>query len=106
MRRILIDHARKRNAQKRGSGRAALPISVVDLAEDHDPAQVLALDEALKTLEAEDERAAMIVQLRFFAGLSVDETADATGLSRRTVLREWAFARARLYELLSVDEGE
>jgi RNA polymerase sigma factor (TIGR02999 family) len=104
MRRILIDHARKRKAQKRGGGRIGLPISVVDLAEDNDPAQVLALDEALKTLEAEDERAAVIVQLRFFAGLSVDETADATGLSRRTVLREWAFARARLFELLATDQ--
>ena len=100
MRRILIDHARKRKAAKRGGGRSSLPISVVDLAADHDPERVLALDEALTSLEAEDERAAQIVQLRFFAGLSVDETADAMGLSRRTVMREWAFARARLYELL------
>lgn len=100
MRRILIDHARKRKAQKRGGGKAGLPISVVDLASVDDPDRVLALDEALNTLEAEDARAAQIVQLRFFAGLSVDDTAEAIGISRRTVMREWAFARARLFELL------
>lgn len=100
MRRILIDHARKRKAAKRGGGKSAMPISVVDLAADHDPSRILALDEALTTLEGEDERAAQIVQLRFFAGLSVDDTADAMGLSRRTVMREWAFARARLFQLL------
>lgn len=103
MRRILIDHARKRKAQKRGGGKSGLPISVVDLASVDDPDRVLALDEALTTLEEEDPRAAQIVQLRFFAGLSVDDTAESMGISRRTVMREWAFARARLFELLDAD---
>jgi len=104
MRRILIDHARKRKAHKRGGGRSALPISVVDLAAVDDPDRILALDEALEQLEREDERAAHIVQLRFFAGLSVDDTAEAMGISRRTVMREWAFARARLFELLDTTD--
>jgi RNA polymerase sigma-70 factor, ECF subfamily len=104
MRRILIDHARKRKSAKRGGGAAPIPLSVVDLAAEHDPAQILALNEALETLEAEDARAAEVVKLRFFAGLSVEETAEAMGISERTAMREWAFARARLYELLAVEE--
>lgn len=104
MRRILIDHARKRKSVKRGGGATPIPLSVVDLAAEHDPAQIMALDEALETLEAEDARAAEVVKLRFFAGLSVEETAEAMGISERTAMREWAFARARLYELLSVAE--
>ena len=100
MRRILIDHARRHGADKRGGGRARVPISVVDLAEDHDPAQILALDEALKKLKAEDPRAFEIVQLRFFAGLSVEETAEVLGVAKRTVQREWSYARAKLYQQL------
>ncbi len=106
MRRILIDHARKRNSQKRGGDRERLPISVVDLATEYDPERVLEFDEALTTLAREDERAAEIVQLRFFAGLSVQETCEAMALSERTVMREWAFARARLFELLGPDADD
>jgi RNA polymerase sigma factor (TIGR02999 family) len=104
MRRILIDHARKRKSVKRGGGATPIPLSVVDLAAEHDPAQIMALNEALETLESEDARAAEVVKLRFFAGLSVEETAEAIGISERTAMREWAFARARLYELLAVEE--
>lgn len=104
MRRILIDHARKRKSVKRGGGARPIPLSVVDLATEHDPVQILALNEALETLEAEDARAAEVVKLRFFAGLSVEETAETMGISERTAMREWAFARARLYELLAVEE--
>lgn len=103
MRRILIDHARKRKSEKRGGGMARVPITVVDLATENDPDQILALEEALAQLEREDPRAAQIVNLRFFAGLSVEETVEATGLSKRTVMREWAFARTRLFELLGDD---
>ncbi len=103
MRRILIDHARKRKSEKRGGGMARVPITVVDLATENDPDQILALEEALAQLEHEDPRAAQIVNLRFFAGLSVEETVEATGLSKRTVMREWAFARTRLFELLGDD---
>lgn len=102
MRRILIDHARRRDSQKRGGGRVAVPLSVVDLSMDQDPAQVLAVDEALGVLEAEDERCAEVIKLRFFAGLSVAETAEVMGVSERTVMREWSFGRARLYELLGL----
>lgn len=103
MRHLLIDHARKHNADKRGGGARAIPLSVVDLAETHDPAQILAIDEAIAALHSEDPRAAEIVRLRFFAGLTVEETARVLDLSERSVLREWAYARTRLYQLLSPD---
>lgn len=106
MRRILIDHARKRGAEKRGGGRGKLPLNVVDLAEETDPAQVLALDEALNELERTDPRAASIVRLRFFAGLGVEETAHVLGLSERTVMRDWAFARATLFKLMNEHEAQ
>ena len=98
MRRILIDHARGRNAEKRGGERKRVPLSVVDLATDTDPAQVLALDEAMDRLERSDPRAASVVRLRFFAGLDVEATASVLGLSERTVMRDWAFARATLFQ--------
>lgn len=101
MRRILIDHARRRGSRKRGGGKSAVPLNVVDLAREHDPDQIAALDEAVTRLEQEDPRAAEVVKLRFFAGLSVDETAEVLGLSERTVMREWSFARARLFDILN-----
>jgi RNA polymerase sigma factor (TIGR02999 family) len=101
MRRVLIDHARRRDSQKRGSGRAPAALSVIDLAADESPAEILALDEAITTLEDEDPRAGEVVRLRFFAGLGVDETAQLMQLSPRTVAREWSFARARLHQLLN-----
>lgn len=101
MRRILIDHARTKNAIKRGGEQRQIPLGLIDLAENQDPAQILALEEAMKMLEDEDPRAAQIVSLRFYAGLTVERTALAMGVSERTVIREWTFARARLFELLS-----
>jgi RNA polymerase sigma factor (TIGR02999 family) len=106
MRRVLIDHARRRLADKRGGGVRPQPLSVVDLAQDHSPEQVLAMEEAVQTLEREDPRAAEVVQMRFYAGLSVEETAELLGVSERTVMREWAFARARLFQLLSGERPE
>lgn len=106
MRRVLVDHARARKAEKRGGGAAVMPLSVVDLASADDPDRVLALDEALATLASEDARAAEIVKLRFFAGLNADETAKVLGLSERTVMRDWAFARARLFELMGGEGAE
>jgi RNA polymerase sigma factor (TIGR02999 family) len=100
MRRILVEHARKRGAEKRGGGRQRMPLSVCDLAADDDPKQILALDEALSRLQEMDARAAEVVRLRFFAGMTVEETAAALGLSERTVKREWTFARATLFRLL------
>lgn len=105
MRRILIDRARARGRQKRGGdedGRPAQKLSlelaeVAALADDADPETVLALDRAIERLAQQDERIAQIVRLRFYAGLSVEEVAELLETSTRTVLRDWAFARAWLY---------
>ncbi|MFG0257451.1 MAG: sigma-70 family RNA polymerase sigma factor [Phycisphaerales bacterium JB043] len=106
MRRILIDHARAKNSLKRGGASKPMPLNVVDLATSDNPEHILALDEAMDRLEREDADAARVVRLRFYAGLSVDETAQALGISPRTAAREWSFARARLYQLLSPDDDE
>jgi RNA polymerase sigma factor (TIGR02999 family) len=101
MRRILIDHARRRRAAKRGSGRVAVPIGdVAQLAETADPEAVLALNEAFEHLESENPDLAKVVRLRFFAGLSVQETAHTRGVSEPTVKRRWRFARTVLFEVL------
>ena len=101
MRRILVDHARRRGRAKRGGGAQRRPLGVLDLASEDTVEDLLAIDEALDRFEAEDAVAASTVRLRFFAGLSVDHVARVQRRSRRTVLREWAYARARLYQLLS-----
>jgi len=101
MRRILIDHARARASQKRGGGRLRLALDVVDLAAREDPAEILAVDEALSRLEKQDAHMAAIVKLRFFAGLSEDEASHALGVSPRTLRREWTMARAFLHRELS-----
>jgi RNA polymerase sigma factor (TIGR02999 family) len=103
MRRILIEHARKHGRHRRGGGRERLSLNVLDLAVEVNLDDVLALDEAIGRLRAEDARAAQIVDLRYFAGLTVEETANALGLSERTVRREWAFARAWLYEVFKAE---
>lgn len=97
MRRILIDHARKRNSAKRTAPDPSSVSSVLDLAEASDPSTVLALDEALSALEAEDAELEKLVRLHFFAGLSIEEAAEILGLSRRTAFRRWQFARAWLH---------
>lgn len=106
MRHVLLDHAKARGRQKRGGNRKRLPIHVVDLAESPDYAEALALDEALRRLHEEDIDAANVVRLRFFAGLSIDETAAALGLSPRTVDRRWEYARAWLYRELSCEPND
>ena len=103
MRRVLIDHARSRGAAKRGSGHRPVRIDASDIGVESDPEQILALDDALEVLRAEDDRAAEVVRLRFYAGLGFTEIAALLDCSERTVMREWAFARARLVELLSDD---
>ncbi len=100
MRRILIEHARLRGRVKRGGGRRCVPLSVLDLAAEQDHEQILSLDAAVRRLEDVDRDAADVVRLRFFAGLSVDQTAEALGVSARTVKRDWAFARAWLHGTL------
>lgn len=101
MRRILVEHARRRARQKRGGELQRISLDVADLAVDSDPQDVLNLEEALTRLEQLDPRASEVVGLRFFAGLSELEVAQAMGLSERTVRREWAWARAWLMRELA-----
>ncbi len=96
MRCILIDHARAKGAAKRGGGARRTPLSVVDLAAECDLGEILALDEALRRLEVVEPDVANVVRLRFFAGLSGEDTAEALGISARQVDRIWAYARAWL----------
>jgi RNA polymerase sigma factor (TIGR02999 family) len=100
MRRILVDHARYRRAAKRAYGREGPPIEDVDLAVDTEADRVLAIDEALSALEQVSARMGQIVECRFFAGMTEDETAAALGVSLRTVQREWMRARAWLVKTL------
>ena len=104
MRRILVDHARRRRAAKRDGGlRVTLDdsASAVAGADGANVLDVIALDDALKRLGALDERQARVVELRFFAGLEIEETARALGISPATVKRDWTFARAFLQRELA-----
>ena len=108
MRRILVDHARKRLTAKRGSGglRVTLTDSLAgDGAGEDRTLEVLAIEEALTRLEAVEERPARVVELRFFAGLDLDETAQSLGISVATVKRDWVFARAFLRNALAPGEA-
>jgi RNA polymerase sigma factor (TIGR02999 family) len=100
MRRILVEHARKRGRVKRGGGRHRVPIDVVDVAAEPESLDLVALDEALRRMEEQDPRMHQIVMLRFFAGLSVEDAGQALGISARTVKREWSCARAWLFKTL------
>lgn len=97
MRHILVDRARHRRALKRGGEQRRICLDSVDLAADDRAEDLLALDEALERLAVLSERQARIVECRFFAGLSEDETATALGVGLRTVQRDWAKARGWLY---------
>jgi RNA polymerase sigma factor (TIGR02999 family) len=97
----LLDHAKAKRRQKRGGDRKRMPLNVADLALHQDSEQILALEAALCRLEEQNPDAAHVVRLRFYAGLSVDETAKALEVSPRTVDRRWKFARAWLYRALT-----
>jgi RNA polymerase sigma factor (TIGR02999 family) len=105
MRRILLNRARDKGRLKRGSGRKRLDLDQVEIAGDTDDGQLIALDEALTELAIEDPGAAQLVNLRFFAGLTLREAADSLGLSLRTAERQWAYARAWLYARLRSDKA-
>jgi RNA polymerase sigma factor (TIGR02999 family) len=100
MRQILIDHARSRGREKRGGATRKLPLSVLDLAALPEPQEILAFDDALARLKSEAPAAAEVVRLRFYAGASVEEAAEAMGVSPRTINREWTYARAWLFRVL------
>ena len=102
MRQILVDHARRQHADKRGGGATALSLDEALPAAWTSSVDVLALDQALGALASIDDRQCRVVELRFFAGLTIDEAAEALGVSSATVEREWALARAWLYRQLSL----
>ena len=101
MRRILVDHARRKRADKRGGRGKRFELAEGDRVVVPDPDTVLAIDEALARLNAEDPASAQVARLRLFAGLSIDETADTLGVSRTTAFRDWAYARAWLTAALT-----
>jgi len=102
MRRILMDHARKHKADKRGGSADKLPIDEEILVVSTDSSdQLLALDDALHTLAAMDPNKAKIVELRYFGGLSIEETAEVMGVSVPTINRQWRMAKAWLYGQLA-----
>jgi RNA polymerase sigma-70 factor (ECF subfamily) len=104
MRRVLVDIARRRRAIRRGgAGAVRVPLESVDLPANEVDTDLVAIDGALEKLAAEDPRRARLVELRFFGGLSMEETAQTLGVSVRTAYSEWAFARAWLYRTLSND---
>jgi RNA polymerase sigma-70 factor (ECF subfamily) len=101
MRRILIEAARSRGQLRRSGNWRRITLNGIDLGDDAELGEVLAVDEALEALAMADPRAAEVVRLRFYAGLSEEETAALLGLSERSVRRDWVYARAWLFEKLS-----
>jgi RNA polymerase sigma factor (TIGR02999 family) len=103
MRRILVDHARGKQRVKRGGGQVSVSMDeALELSHPSEP-ELVELDEALNTLARQDERKSRVVELRYFGGLSIEETADALGISPATVRREWTLAKAWLRLELSKD---
>ena len=103
MRRILVDHARSRQYAKRGGGVQRISFDEALVVTPERGADLVALDEALSKLTSIDPRKGKVVELRFFGGLSVEETAEALQISAVTVMREWSMAKAWLYNSLSND---
>jgi RNA polymerase sigma factor (TIGR02999 family) len=105
MRRILVNRAHEKRCLKRGGGWKRIDLDSLAVVEDASEEDLIAIDEALSLLAQESPPCAELVKLRFFAGLTLDEAAESLGLARRTADRYWAYARARLYELLSGGSG-
>jgi len=107
IRRLLVDHARQRNAAKRGAARERLALEQAELPAPAGDVDVIALDEALTELASIDERQARIVELRFFGGLTIEEIAEALSLGKRSVDRDWQAAKAWLcFRLADEPAGE
>ena len=101
MRRILVNHARERAAQKRGGGREKISLSAADNVAAEDTLDLVGLDEALDRLACLDARQGRVVELKFFGGLTTEEIAEVLKISTATVERDWRFARAWLYDALA-----
>ena len=103
MRRILIENARRKSALKRGGGQLRVELEGLDLADTAPDDKILLIDEALQKLEAESPEKAKIVVLKFFGGLTNQQVAENLGVTERTVERQWAFAKAWLYEAIKAE---
>jgi RNA polymerase sigma factor (TIGR02999 family) len=106
MRRILVDHAREHLAAKRGAGAQRVPLELAAGVAAELPVDLIMLDAALQQLAAQDERQGRVVELRFFGGLTIEETAEVVGVSPATVKREWEFARAWLRRQMVADASD
>ena len=105
MRQILLDHARSRGRLKRGGSRRRVPLSVADVAESWNLEETVSLDETLRRLESRDAGIAEVVRLRFYAGMSIEQTAKALDISPATVKRRWECGRTWLYRELGKESG-
>ncbi len=105
MRRILVETARRRQSQRRGGGQRRVDLEKVDLTDSNNCDFLTALDRSLEQLDVENAEIAQVVKLRFFAGLSIPQTASALDISVRTVNRHWAFAKAWLYKQLTEEQN-
>ncbi|TWU39333.1 sigma-70 family RNA polymerase sigma factor [Novipirellula artificiosorum] len=106
MRRILVEQARRKNSVKRGGGRKRVDLGDVDLAGGGFELDVIALNDAIGRLEVEDSRAAQVVKLRFFCGMTIKQAAEAIGISPATADNDWAFARSWLrVQIFPENEG-
>jgi len=106
MRRILVERARRKASVKHGGGRQRQPLSEIPDWPEPEPDDMIALDAALTTLARTDQRLSHLVMLRYFAGLSVEQTAEAMSLSPATVKRDWSYARAWLFERITADRRD
>jgi RNA polymerase sigma factor (TIGR02999 family) len=104
MRHVLVDHARERSSQKRGADIVHVPVDAAVVLSPQQVHRVVAIDIALERLEKRDERKSKVFEMRFFGGLSVEETAEALGIAPNTVIRDWNFARAWLRRELGGEE--
>ncbi len=105
MRRILVENARRKMSQRRGGGRQRIDLEKIELSDSNDLVFLTALDASLDQLSNEHPIVAQVVSLRFFAGLSIEQTSDALDVSMRTVNRHWSFGKAWLYSQLSDEDG-
>lgn len=101
MRHILVDRARTKTREKRGSGLVPLDINSLEVADTSQDERILLVDEALKQLESEDPDSARVISLKFFGGLTNEEIARMEGAGLRSIERQWAYARGRLYQIIT-----